>query len=432
MPATDRNPKRERAQSVLIFAPGLVRYPANSAGVVADVLAATLDRKRRGRYLAETSVETAPRGLRLGKTILSPEGTAVLEVFELDYRERLDAMEAEGGGSTPPGILRAAGYSLKGLRLLIGALLGRRRAKSGMAKTQLLLGLVATVALLVSAVAAVIAGLAAMDLLTWLPSWLTGWFPDGIDASTVAVGSATGITLVWVTARKALLKLAESTRKSLQYLDGHRYRDTVTQTLEEAIDGLLDDGWTGPFHLLGYSFGSLVAIDALFPESAPPAGIDRMGSAVKTLTTIGSPADAVRLYFPDYYPRTFARAPQLAWTNVFNAADVFGSNFHDGSDQVRAESPLDFGGVTPTSLRYTNEKLSLGAVLKGRGFKTHCGYWDTPGRANCMDLVMDVWVPPEPDAEPAAMEQTESAAPALEELKPPGVAIPAANPAPSA
>jgi hypothetical protein len=426
MPATDSQRIRERAQSVLIFAPGLIRYAANSAGVVADVLAATLDRKRPGRYTVETSVETAPRGLRLGKTILDPAGTAVLEVFELDYRDRLDEMDAEGGGATPPGILRAAGYSLKGLKLLIGA--SRRQAKSGMAKAQLLLGLVATVALLVSAVATVIAGLAAMDLLTWLPSWLTDWFPDRIDASTVAVGSATGITLVWVTARKALLKLAESTRKSLQYLDGHRYRDTVTQTLEEAIDGLLDDGWTCPFHVLGYSFGSLVAIDALFPMSGPPAENDRMGAAIKSLTTIGSPADAVRLYFPNYYPRDFARAPQLPWTNVFNAADVFGSNFTDGSDLNQAESHLTFGGVTITSLRYTDEKLSLAKALKGAGFKTHCGYWDAPARANCLDLVMDMWVPPELGAKGAGLEEEEPAAPG--EVEPAGVVTQSPNPAP--
>ncbi|HEX2178116.1 MAG TPA: hypothetical protein VHL54_01160 [Actinomycetota bacterium] len=391
MPANEKKRARERASSVLIFAPGLVRYPANSAGVVADVLAGTLDRQREGRYSAENSVETAPRGLRVGKTILGPSGEPLLEVFELDYRDRLDEMDAEGGRDTPPGILKAAWFSLKGLGLLISA--ARRPAKSGMAKVQLLLGLLATVALMASAVAAIIAGLAAMDLLAWVPDRLTDWFPYEVDASTVAVGGATGIALLWVKFRKVLLKLAEQTRKSLQYLDEPRYRDTVTHTLDDAIDGLLDGGWKCPIHVLGYSFGSLVAIDALFPKSGSLPEGDRLASAVSSLTTIGCPADAVRLYFPGYYPRALARVPDVPWTNVFNGADVFGSNFNDGTDLKPADSTLAFGGASPTSLRYTDERLSFGRVLRGLGFKTHCGYWDLPGRANCLGLVMDIWIP---------------------------------------
>lgn len=383
---------RQRPGSVLIYAPGLGRYPANSAAGVADVVAASLGRKRAGQYRAETSSETAPRGLSLGKTVLDPHGRPVLEVFELDYRDRLTEADPVGGPAAPPGLVRAVGYSVWSLALLLRA--WRRKAKSPTAKWQLLFGLGATSALLVAAAVAVVAALAAMDLLRWVPPWLKDWLPtENVDASAVAVVGGAGVAAIWTRTRSGMLRLAENIRQNLRYLGEERHRNTVTQTLEDAIDGLLDDGWTAAIHVLGYSFGSLVVVDALFPRAGTPQFSDRVASALSSVTTIGCPGDAVRLYFPAHFAGRNALRADLAWTNVFIPADVFASNFHDGNDERVGEEALDFGGVRPISRRYTEERLSPLTIFRMRGFRTHSGYWDMPGHASCFDMLVDPWVP---------------------------------------
>lgn len=382
---------RERADSVLIYAPGLGRYPTNSAVGVADVIAATLDRQRAGHYRSETSSETAPRGLRPAKTILDPAGRPVLEVFELDYRERLTDVDAAGGSAAPPGLVRAVGYSIWSAVLLLRA--WRRKAKSPSAKWQLFFGLAATSALLVAAVAALIAALAAMDLLRWVPSWLNDWLPtDSVDASAVAVGGGIGVAAIWAKTRSGMLRLADSIRQNLRYLGEERHRNTVTHTLGDGIDGLLDDGWTAKIHVLGYSFGSLVVVDALFPRVGAATFSDRIATALASVTTIGCPGDAVRLYFPGHFARRHALRPDVAWVNVFIPADVFASNFHDGDDGF-TENPLELGGVRPISRQYTEERLSPLTILRMKGFRTHSGYWDLADHASCFDILVDGWVP---------------------------------------
>jgi hypothetical protein len=379
--------KPARAAAVLLYLPGLGHFPRNTAEGVADVIARTLDRRRAGRYRSVDSTAAAPTGLRVGKTVVGPDGEPLLEVYEVDFRHRLEDLDPLTAQPTlPPGVTGAAWDSVQSLRLLLPAL--RRPAKCAKAKIQLLMGLLAAILLLMVAAVSLVAALTAMGLVDSL-----GWLAKGNTDRVVAIGGGVTVAGIWTKARPGLLAMAGMLHRLLRYFKEDRHRATVTQTVDDAVDGLLDDGWTAPLHVLGYSFGSLVAFDFLFP---PAGGPDRLGAAVASLTTVGCPLDTMRLYFPDYLGRRTPRAPGIPWRNVFIPADVLGSTFDDGEDVEAGSAAVMHAatGVAVESIRYTNEKLDLLGIVRGKGFRTHGGYWDHPDNASCFDLLVDLWVPP--------------------------------------
>jgi hypothetical protein len=378
-----------RAQPVLIYCPGLGKYSSNSADGVAEVLANVLDRQRPGRFAVSTLRHvTAPRGLLVGKSVLDHNDVPVLHVFELDYRRRLDPTSGPSGPAAPPGAVRSATYAVAGFAGLLAAL--GRPAKTRIAKWQLFYGLVAVAALALCALVAAVSWLVAAGVGSWLPHGFEHFL--GLDASNVALTTGAVSVGGWALWRRKLLALAASVQRNLRYFDEQRHRQTVILTLTDAVDGLRDDGWSGPVHVLGYSFGSLVALDALFPMDAGPCS--RLSGEISSLTTIGCPADAVRLYRPDYLAGRSTLVPAgFDWINVFNLADIFASNFTDGGDGIGEGQPVDVAGICPTNVRYGHEKLSTLNVLRAKGFRTHDGYWGSAEEASCFDALVGRWAP---------------------------------------
>ena len=328
--------------------------------------------------------------------MVDPAGVLVLQTFELDYRGRLDRTSGPGGAPVPPGAIRSAWYAVIGLVAFLRVL--TRPAKGWRSKAQLLYGLLAVGALVLCAAVAVAAALAAMGAGGWLPDGVGSVL--GVDSTDVAV--ATGVVAVgtWAALRRRLLAIAWSAQRNIRYLDEDGHRDTVVLTLDTAVDGLRDSGWSGPVHLLGYSFGSLVAVDALMPAStrARPGG--RVAEAVRTLTTIGCPADVVRLYRQGYLLDRVAHVPDLDWVNVFIPADVFASNLRDGGDDMGGGQPVVVATIEPRTVQYGNERLGWRQIATIRGFRTHGGYWGGPDEANCFEDLVDRWITPA--APPAA------------------------------
>jgi hypothetical protein len=134
-----------------------------------------------------------------------------------------------------------------------------------------------------------------------------------------------------------------------------------------------------------------------------PSTNSRLTGAVDSLITIGCPVDAVRLYRPGYLDsdrRARVKGP-FEWINIFNLADIFASNFADGTDGADGGRPVAIAGKTRplTNLRYGYDELGVLNFLKAKGFRTHDGYWGTPEEASCFDAVVGRWVQPDSDAE---------------------------------
>ena len=386
--STKKQNTRPRAEAVLIYAPAIVRSATSSADRVAEMIAATRGRAEDGSYQVAISEETAPRGLRLGRTVLDPHGKPVLEVFELDYRDRLADRDPGDRPDAPLGAIRSGGYAVISLLFLIPAM--RRKSKTRAAKWQVGLGIVGVSVLFFAAIVTILGTLGALGL---------DWVPVSESAAvTTGVASAS----LWLVFRSRMLAIAEYLRQGVRYVSDEGHRNTVTQTLDDAVDGLLDAGWKCPIHVMGYSFGGLVLLDALAPRVVRPE--DRLRPAVSSLVTIGCPADVVRLYHPHHFDGRIPRVPGLPWSNVYIAADVFGSNFRDKGDVEADGGELFYiGGMHPaTSHRYTKATLSFVNFVFARGFSLHGGYWDKPTKSSCFDEMTTAWIPaPVPVGAPA-------------------------------
>ena len=106
--------------------------------------------------------------------------------------------------------------------------------------------------------------------------------------------------------------------------------------------------------LVGYSFGSLVALDCLFPQQGPP---DPRYGLLRGLVTIGCPWDGARLLYPGFTRNRYARAGVPAgWLNVYAPLDVFGSNFRDDAELADATIAIartpDGSEMTPINVAY--------------------------------------------------------------------------------
>jgi hypothetical protein len=145
-------------------------------------------------------------------------------------------------------------------------------------------------------------------------------------------------------------------------------------------------------YMVGYSFGTILAIDTLFPPGTqPPETIRR----VTKFVSIASPFDFVRVLYRDYFTnRQNLTDHQSEWANIWSPHDVLSSNLRDdskvgdptapelrGNPDAQAASPLP--GIhlhnIAYALRPSGGDLSWGDMLALRGISGHTRYWERGG-----------------------------------------------------
>ena len=157
-------------------------------------------------------------------------------------------------------------------------------------------------------------------------------------------------------------------------------------------------------HLVAYSFGSIVALDTMFPADREPG---RPLEAVDTLVTIGCPFDFVRALWPSYFDtrREYDEKRQVRWLNVYSPLDTLGSNFRndprkaDPNINIRAEQIAPGSDVpAPTNVPFKEgldlSELSWMSSFTLIGLRAHALYWSvkSEGEVNCFnDLVKQMY-----------------------------------------
>lgn len=371
---------------IAVFIPAMVEgSPRNTATCIADLMAAdlTLD---EGTFAVEHGPGTLEPPLLDHRRIVRVGDGPALDLCTVDYRTALKKPDSVKGISllaTLRQLATAAGYFFIAAALLMRA---GRRAKKPMAKAQLVVGFGAALLLLALLVLSVVAVVVALGL--WEPV-------KDADTLTAAVGmGAAGLlTFAFVKGRPALASATDVVRQALDYARQETVRNDCRKVMRGLLDRLITEQPDRPVHLIGYSFGSLVALDLLFPRTREATVDERFLTSIASLTTIGCPVDFLRLYFPDYLDDRRTDMCGLPWTNIFIAADVFGSNFTDDDDfSDSADRPAGaveatVGDCRPTTVRYTDDRLSLLNILGRAGFRAHDGYWREDRKSNCLDSV---------------------------------------------
>jgi pimeloyl-ACP methyl ester carboxylesterase len=207
--------------------------------------------------------------------------------------------------------------------------------------------------------------------------WLD-WLKTGIVAF-----AGLGLT-VRFNLKEALASVAPILSCATRYLSAGANRCQIIGELTRFVDHL-DEQTNVRYrnvHILAYSFGSVIALDTLFPqESELPKRMER----VDTLVTIGCPADFIRTYWPKYFQdrRGKPNTPRR-WLNVYNDADVLGSNFLDtfGPDTSKDKmAGICSGGELRRPNEADNIKFgpsvhSFSEWVRFIGFRVHSKYWD--------------------------------------------------------
>jgi hypothetical protein len=137
-------------------------------------------------------------------------------------------------------------------------------------------------------------------------------------------------------------------------------------------------------HVIGYSFGSIVTLDALFPSTRTPGP---RFEKIHTLVTIGCPYDIVRNYYPGYFSNRTRRSNiPRRWFNVYTPVDVLSSNFSDDGGVTKATRTIELRGESneklepPINILYAEgafpkTQLSIWDVVMLMGFRSHTIYW---------------------------------------------------------
>jgi hypothetical protein len=376
----------------VIWVPGLYATANTAVDAVARRLAYALDRRaatpgasfRVGERIEEIDRGKAGKIKRASITRQDAAGeAAAVDVFELDYAPTLLRPHLEATALRR--WLEATWVVISALILAL-ATYRHRGGKTLMEKLQLVFGalwllmLVGYVWILFIGVVVAINALFELDLGRWLGlvegGWETAsWVTGGL--LVLALGASATIPAM----RARLEQAGAATISAFAYLRVGRQRAALTGHLADLVEHIAEEGPAyRRLDIVANSFGSLIAMDALFPHGNAP---EPRLAMVKGLVTIGCPYDAVRAFWPGYAAgRQALDGAPSGWLNVYSPLDVFGSNFRDDAADAQPELPVAesaHDGHKPVNHVFatgqTSGSLTLLDVLVLGGFRAHGRYW---------------------------------------------------------
>lgn len=165
-------------------------------------------------------------------------------------------------------------------------------------------------------------------------------------------------------------------------VNGYLERGTQQQSLMGNLEGLVEyiceNETDCKIHFHTYSFGSIVALDYLYPISG---NISKNAiNCCNALITIGTPFEFIKSYYPAYYKkRILTLDEKICWLNVYSVADALATNFRDDSIPADAQFGIQPTSAKPVNINYEvaagNSKLT--SFLSLYSIKVHGMYWDS-------------------------------------------------------
>jgi len=409
------------APDAILYLPGMGDYDRSDAAALtfAERLAAALDHGAAtagAAFRVKSRVEGSREGLGerqllvCGIERVEADGTerSVLDIYRVDYHDAL-MQDYEERSSLSRGLVTAF-EALKGSCRIVAALVPRQ----GVGRLRLLQVLMAFafwmslllyfVLLLASFAGAFVEGL---EYITKSPkSSALGsiqWFFDqhaGFSQAvvTAALGLAALTSLIPEKYKAEVVRMGARYVRLSTYLSTNNQRSAIVGRFHAVLEHVVETGRYGRVHVLGYSFGSIVALDALFPPPAHEKVKFPRLAHVNKLITVGCPFDFIRTLWPQYFANRgeHSIAPEH-WINVYTPPDALGSNFRD--DENLDEATVGLGGRLPENLVYERGKFGLLDALSFLAIRSHGIYWkpdNDPLDQGCLRDTMAVAFSQEP------------------------------------
>jgi hypothetical protein len=205
--------------------------------------------------------------------------------------------------------------------------------------------------------------------------------------------SITTILILFIPESSSLLtKVAAEFTTIDNYIQYGEQSQIIQGNLDALIEYIVENEENPSIHLHTYSFGSIIALDALFPIGTEPCA--NILNNIKLLITIGAPYEFIDNYYPNFYTdRTDKMSQKIEWINVYSTMDAFASNFRKDNKAKEAQYGIMGRKEVPINLNYEiarREKYNLFSFLTLKHISMHKSYWDdSKSGQSCTRLIFN-------------------------------------------
>ena len=175
-----------------------------------------------------------------------------------------------------------------------------------------------------------------------------------------------------------LTKVAAEFTTIDDYIQYGEQSQIIHGNLDALIEYIVENEENPTIHFHTYSFGSIIALDALFPIGTEPSV--NIQNNINLLITVGAPNEFIDNYYPHFYTdRTDKMSQKIEWINVYSTMDAFASNFRKDNKAGEAKYGIMGRKEVPINLNYEiarREKYNLFSFLTLKHITMHKSYWD--------------------------------------------------------
>ena len=162
-----------------------------------------------------------------------------------------------------------------------------------------------------------------------------------------------------------LTKVAAEFTTIDNYIQYGEQSQIIQGNFDALVEYIVENEENPTIHLHTYSFGSIIALDALFPIGTEPC--ENILNNIKLLITVGAPYEFIDNYYSNFYTNRKDKISQkIEWINVYSTMDAFASNFRKDNRVGEAQYGILNKKEVPINLNYEiarREKYNLFSFL---------------------------------------------------------------------
>jgi hypothetical protein len=176
------------------------------------------------------------------------------------------------------------------------------------------------------------------------------------------------------------------------YIQYGEQSQLILGNLDLLVEHICENNVDSKIHIHSYSFGSILALDLLYPIGNIPS--NNTLKNIELLITIGSPYEFVKAYYSNFYDsRCLDMDDKIKWINVYSTADALATNFRKDGAIGLAHFGIKGSSIKPININYEIspvQRFSLINFITLYHLKIHRNYWDasTNGQS-CIRMIFN-------------------------------------------
>ncbi len=218
----------------------------------------------------------------------------------------------------------------------------------------------------------------------------------GLKKTMTTCGIITSlIVLVIPNANTLVTTLATEFVCANNYLEFGLQRQEIQGNLEKLVDYISENEDNPSIHFHTYSFGSILALDYIFPFGANHS--NNAKNHIEALITIGTPFEFIQSYYPDFYKeRKIELGNKILWVNIYSIVDALATNFRTDAQVGEAQFGMGLSSNRPINFNYEANPVKTDRLIDFLflySIRVHGTYWDSRSSQgkSCLCYVYEVF-----------------------------------------